>query len=48
MEMWRVIDDTNEITVHSLTQQFGKKVAVAIVELVTAKFPFNEQSDFPL
>lgn len=48
MEKWRVLDDPFEITVHSLTQQLGKKIGAAIVELVKAKFPFNEQSTFPL
>jgi len=48
MEKWRILDDSFEITVHSLTQQLGKKIGAAIVELVKAKFPFNEQSAFPL
>lgn len=48
MEKWRVLDDSFEITVNSLTQQLGKKIGAAIVELVKTKFPFNEQSVFPL
>lgn len=48
MEKWRVLDDSFEITVHSLTQQLEKKIGAAIVELVKTKFPFNEQSAFPL
>jgi hypothetical protein len=48
MEKWRVLDDSFEITVHSLTQQLGKKIGGAIVELVKTKFPFNEHSAFPL
>ncbi|MBI5450122.1 MAG: hypothetical protein HY940_02080 [Gammaproteobacteria bacterium] len=48
MEKWRVLDDSFEITVHSLTQQLGKNIGAAIVELVKTKFPFNEQSAFPL
>ncbi|CAG9932497.1 hypothetical protein [Candidatus Nitrotoga arctica] len=48
MKKWRVLDDSFEITVHSLTQQLGKKIGAAIVELVKTKFPFNEQSAFPL
>jgi hypothetical protein len=48
MEKWRVLDDSFEIAVNSLTQQFGKKIGASIVELVKAKFPFNEQSTFPL
>lgn len=47
-EKWRVLDDSFEITVHSLTQQLGKKIGGAVVELVRAKFPFDEQSAFPL
>ena len=48
MDKWRIIDDSFEMTVNSLTAQFGKKIGAAIVELVKAKFPFNEQSAFPL
>lgn len=48
MEKWRVLDDSFEIAVHSLTQQLGKKIGAAIVELAKAKFPFNEKSAFPL
>jgi hypothetical protein len=48
MEKWRVLDDSFEIVVHSLTQQLGKKIGAAIVEFVKTKFPFNEQSVFPL
>ena len=48
MGKWLVLDDSFEITVNSLTQQLGKKIGAAIVELVKAKFPFNEQSAFPL
>lgn len=48
MEKWRILDDSFEITVYSLTQQLEKKIGAAIVELVKAKFPFNEQSAFPL
>lgn len=48
MEKWRVLDDSFENIVNSLTQQLGKKIGTAIVELVKVKFPFNEQSAFPL
>ena len=47
-EKWRTIDDSFEITVHSLTKQLGKKIGAAMVELVREKFPFNERSFFPL
>ena len=45
---WRVIDDSFEQSVESLTRQLGKNIGAAIVEFVKAKFPFNEQSTFPL
>lgn len=48
MNKWRILDDSFEVTVNSLTQQLGKEIGAAIVELVKAKFPFNEKSAFPL
>ncbi|MGB7541481.1 MAG: hypothetical protein WBM28_05630 [Burkholderiales bacterium] len=45
---WKVIDDSFEICVYSLTQQLDKKIGAAIVEFVKTKFPFNDQSAFPL
>ncbi len=45
---WRVIDESFEIMVNSLTEQSGKAIGAAIVELVKAKFPFNESGAFPL
>lgn len=47
-EKWRVIDESFEISVESLTKQLGKTIGGAIVEFVKAKFPFNEHSAFPL
>ncbi len=47
-DKWRILDDSFELTVNSLTAQMGKRIGGAIVELVKAKFPFNEQSAFPL
>jgi hypothetical protein len=47
-DKWQVIDESFELTVNSLTHQLGKKIGTAIVELVKAKFPFNEHSAFPL
>lgn len=47
-EKWQILDDSFEVTVNSLTKQAGKKIGAAIVELVKAKFPFNEHSTFPL
>jgi len=48
MKKWILIDESFEICIDSLTQQMGKKIGAAIVELVKTKFPFNEQSAFPL
>lgn len=45
---WRVIDESFEQSVESLTRQLGKNIGAAIVEFVKTKFPFNEQSAFPL
>ncbi len=47
-EKWKLIDESFEICVHSLTEQLGKKIGAAIVELVKTKFPFNDHSAFPL
>lgn len=47
-EKWRVLDDSFELTVKALTEEGGKPIGAAIVELVKAKFPFNEHSTFPL
>lgn len=47
-EKWKILDDSFEIMVFSLTEQFGKQIGAAIVELVKAKFPFNEKTLFTL
>lgn len=47
-EKWRLIDESFEQSVDSLTKQLGKDIGAAIVELVKAKFPFHSQSAFPL
>lgn len=46
-EKWVVIDESFEQMVHSLTEQLGKKIGRAVVEFVTAKFPFSAKSSFP-
>lgn len=46
-EKWRVIDESFEQAVESLTKQLGKTIGATIVEFVKTKFPFNEQSCFP-
>jgi len=33
--------------INSLTKELGKKIGAAIVEFVTKKFPFNENSMYP-
>ncbi|MEK6806920.1 MAG: hypothetical protein AABY95_09775 [Pseudomonadota bacterium] len=47
-EKWRIIDESFQIMVNSLTEQLGKPVGAAIVEFVSKKFPFSEKSTFPL
>lgn len=47
-EKWRVIDDSFQVMVYSLTEQLSKQIGAAIVELLTKKFPFNDKSTFPL
>lgn len=47
-EKWRVLDASFEQIVNALTKQCEKPIGAAIVELVKAKFPFNEHSAFPL
>jgi hypothetical protein len=45
-EKWRVIDESFQQTVESLSKQLGKEIGNAMVELVRVKFPFNESSSF--
>jgi len=47
-QKWRVLDECFEVSVDALTKLMGKKIGGAIVEFVKAKFPFNENSVFPL
>ncbi|MEO7861921.1 MAG: hypothetical protein ABIU05_16090 [Nitrospirales bacterium] len=47
-EKWRVLDDSFELVSRALTEEGGKAIGAAIVELVNTKFPFNEHSTFPL
>jgi len=47
-QKWRVVDESFEIMVNSLTEQSGKAIGAAIVEFVKAKFPFNESAPFSL
>lgn len=47
-QKWQTLDESFEIIVFSLTEQYEKKIGAAIVELVKNKFPFNQSSAFPL
>jgi len=47
-EKWRIIDDSFERTVGALSSEGGKKIGAAFVEFIKAKFPYNENSYFPL
>jgi hypothetical protein len=44
---WRILNDSFELTVMSLTRSLGKPIGAAICEFVHAKFPFIETSHFP-
>lgn len=45
---WKIIDDSFLLCVTALTQELGKPIGAAIREFVSAKFPYNESSYFPL
>ena len=47
-EKWRIIDDSFEHAVSDLSDEGGKKIGSAFVEFVKTKFPYNENSYFPL
>lgn len=47
-EKWKILDNSFEIMVFALTEQCGKQIGAAIVELVKAKFPFDEKTVFTL
>ncbi len=47
-DKWKIVDDSFEITVSSLTEQCGKPIGAAVVEFVKAKYPFNERTTFTL
>jgi len=48
VDKWQILDESFEQAVHSLTEQCGKAIGAAIVELVKSKFPFAGKSVFPL
>jgi hypothetical protein len=45
---WCLLNEIFRRFVYSLTEEAGKKIGAAMVEFVDAKFPFNEESEFPL
>jgi hypothetical protein len=47
-EKWQILDCSFEQCVNALTKHCEKPIGAAIVELVNKKFPFNENSLFPL
>lgn len=47
-EKWAIIDESFEIMVASVTEEFRKKFGAAVVEFVKTKLPFNAGSVFPL
>lgn len=47
-EKWQVLDLSFTETVNALTEQLGKPIGAALVELVRQKFPFGPQTRFPL
>ncbi len=47
-EKWRVLDDSFEAVAKAISEEGGKPIGSAIIELVKAKFPFNEHSEFPI
>jgi hypothetical protein len=45
---WLIVDDSFRLMVESLSVDQGKKIGAAMLEFVEAKFPFNENTLFPL
>ena len=45
---WKVIDDSFEIIVASLTKSLGKPIGQAFCEFVKLKFPFDSKSQHPI
>lgn len=46
-EKWRVLDNSFQTVAKAITEEGGKPIGAAIIELVKAKFSFNENSEFP-
>lgn len=47
-EKWSVLDRSFIECVSALSEQLGKPIGTALIELVTTKFPFSGKSRFPL
>lgn len=45
---WKIVDDSFKHLVNSLTTENKLPVGAAVVEFVESKFPFNEDSGFPI
>ncbi|MEX0734322.1 MAG: hypothetical protein WDZ66_12165 [Steroidobacteraceae bacterium] len=45
---WKILDQSFSETVSALTEQRGKPIGDALVELVERKFPFHPELQFPL
>lgn len=48
IEKWEILDLSYREMVSALTEQMGKRIGAALVELVDKKFPFTARSAFPL
>jgi hypothetical protein len=44
---WRLIDESFEYVVRSLTESAGRRIGVSFLEFMTKKFPFNKKSTLP-
>lgn len=47
-ERWRLVDESLRRLVSALSDESGKKIGAAMVELVEKKFPFGPEDHFPL
>ncbi len=45
---WVILDESFESIIESLTTELNKKIGAAIVEFVKKKYPFTENTSFPL
>ena len=45
---WKIIDESYEVIEESMTKQLGKEIGKAFIEFISKKFPYNQDSFFPL